>query len=374
LVFLAGIVGVPWQDIADQGSLTGRGLRYLTASEMTAPPGGFGPNRWDVILGDPDLGRLPSDPFMIESVDARTAGSTNPIPGVQAAITAPGGMLNSINGTEQNIMGRDDLQYACIFDLNPPVDCTMANGDGCDCNASESAYNRPLCQYQTPGADGRQVRAKAYPGLRHLQVLKGFGTNAIVASICPKNVMPQGGSAAQDPDYGYNPAVAAIINRLKEALVGTCLPRPLVAEEAGVPCKVIEAFQPDQAGCNCNQPGRIDLASQGVVPAVHEELRVGSLCGGNSGVSCDSYCMCEIQQFTGGELATCREEEIDPGDQQYGYCYVEEGKDNAHPALTADCPDTQPQIIRFMGTDVPRPRALAFIACLGDAVEDAPAM
>ena len=58
----------------------------------------------------------------------------------------------------------------------------------------------------------------------------------------------------------------------------------------------------------------------------------------------------------------------DPGDLQHGYCYVKDGEDGANPLLTADCPDTQQQIIRFMGNDVPRPRALAFIACLGDAV------
>jgi hypothetical protein len=381
LVFLAGIIGVPWQDIASADSLgQNRGLRYLTASEMAAPrdPAGnpFGPNRWDVILGNPDTGQPPSDPFMIESIDQRAAGLTNPIPGVQAAITAaaPGNTGNTINGHEQNIMNRDDLQYACTFDLQDPVLCTTANQDGCDCNASEEGYNRPLCQYPGGGGDGTQTDAKAYPGVRHLQVLKGFGNNAIVASICPKNVQAQG-SAAEDAAYGYNPAVAAIIERLKEALVATCLPRPLAVEEAGVPCIVVESFQPGADGsCSCtNMPGRADLTDEnkGVIPAVHEELRAGSLCGGKSGVSCASYCMCEIEQFSGDQLNACRTIDPDPGNAQYGYCYVKEGQDGANPTLTADCPDTQTQIIRFMGNDVPRPRALAFIACLGDAVQGA---
>jgi len=380
LVFLAGIIGVPWQDIADQGSLTGRGLRYLTASEMNAPPGGFGGNRWDVILGDPDLGRLPSDPFMIESVDPRPAGATNPIPGVNAAIVAamPGNTGNDINGHEQNIVNRDDLQYACTFDLVPPTPCTTANSNGCDCNGSEEAYNRPLCQYPGGGADGIQTHAKAYPGVRHLQVLKGYGDNAIVASICPKNVMAQGGDSpaarAGDPDYGYNPAVGAIIDRLKEALVATCLPRPLVAEGDVVPCKVVEAFLPDANGCACNMPGRLDLTgeAEGVKGAVIEELQAGSLCGGRSGVSCNDYCMCEIQQFADAALQTCQNTDPDPG-TQFGYCYVDPDHGQGNPSLVADCPATQRQIIRFMGDDVPRQRALAFIACIGASVDNADA-
>ena len=203
--------------------------------------------------------------------------------------------------------------------------------------------------------------------------MDGFGNNAIVASICPKNSTAQGGSAAEDPAYGYNPAVAAIIDRLKEALVATCLPRPLPVEAEAVPCIVVESYLPGMGEqCNCtNMPGRADLTDEkkGVIPAVEDELTAGRLCGRGTGVSCNSYCMCELQQFTGDELNDCRTIDPDPGSKQYGYCYVQEGKDGANPSLTADCPDTQPQIIRFMGNDVPRPRALAFIACLGDAVQ-----
>jgi len=42
-------------------------------------------------------------------------------------------------------------------------------GAFCDCFASDAKYNRSLC-------DGTiQRSAKAYPGLRHLRVLKDFG-------------------------------------------------------------------------------------------------------------------------------------------------------------------------------------------------------
>ncbi|HET7538273.1 MAG TPA: hypothetical protein VFK05_00325 [Polyangiaceae bacterium] len=63
LVFLAGIVGVPWQDIADDASLTGPGLSYLTAKELTER------GRWRALLGDPNGSPPlpPSDPFMVET-------------------------------------------------------------------------------------------------------------------------------------------------------------------------------------------------------------------------------------------------------------------------------------------------------------------
>jgi hypothetical protein len=383
LVFLAGIIGVPWQDIATPETLTGRALRYIPAPNMAAPLDAAGnpagPNRWDVILGDPDVGRQPTDPFMIETIgavggtpvpgEAQRSGANPIVPSI--SITPPGGARNDINGTEQNIVNRDDLQYACIFDLVPDTACNTANQDGCDCNAgTEEAYNRPLCQYGAAGMDGTQTHAKAYPGTRHLQVLKGYGANSIVASICPKNVMAQG-DMAQDPDYGYNPAVNAIIERLKEALVATCLPRPLAPEESGdVPCTVVEAFLPPEGtACECTMPGRrvLEGEKKGVEGAVKDELRALSLCGGSSGVNCDRYCMCEIVQFEGAELNTCQTSATDPMNI-YGYCYVDGNNPNHNDELVADCPDTQQQIIRFLGPDVPRPRALGFIACLGASV------
>jgi hypothetical protein len=369
LVFLAGIIGVPWQDIATGDSLTGPGLTYLTAPELRNPPTGtMGGNRWDVILGDPDTGRLPTDPFMHETVAQRTNANpnTNPITGDAIMPAAPGNTGNNINGHEQNIVNQDDLQYACTFDLEPDVPCTMANQDGCDCNASEQAYNRPLCTYAGMG-DGVQTHAKAYPGVRHLQVLRGFGDNAIVASICPKNP-ERPNNPASDPNYGYNPAVGAIIDRLKEALVATCLPRPLAEEEEGVPCTVVEALLPTSQMCNCNDPGRLALEGETakVRDAVIEELKVKGLCGGSSGIPCEDYCMCEIEQFTGAELANCQSQVID-SDTQHGYCYVD-FEDPAGPDLLKDCPETQQQIIRFMGEDVPKAGAIGFIACLGASV------
>jgi hypothetical protein len=82
-----------------------------------------------------------------------------------------------------------------------------------------------------------QLKAKAYPCTREIQLLHDFGKNSIVASLCARNLTRLG-----DQDYGYRPAVDAIIDRLKEALTVKCLPRKLeVAADGSVPCSVIEA-------------------------------------------------------------------------------------------------------------------------------------
>src|SRR5262249_6867046 len=61
MVYLLGIVGVPWQDVATSDSLASDSLNYMTASELVQN------GRWDVMLGDPTANVPPTDPFMIES-------------------------------------------------------------------------------------------------------------------------------------------------------------------------------------------------------------------------------------------------------------------------------------------------------------------
>src|SRR6478736_1618442 len=217
LVFLMGIVGVPWQDIADDASLSDTGLNYLNAKQLADK------GRWPVLLGVPRPAggaapAPPTDPFMIETTAERSG--TNPI--VNVAISPASSMkpdANVINGHEQNIPNFDDLQYACIFPRQTPKDC-QPNDPGCDCSPDKAgnsdavlAANSPLCQGGT--TINQQTYAKAYPGVRELQVLKDLGDNAIVASICLKQVKFVG-FADNDPNFGYNPAVNALIKRIKD--------------------------------------------------------------------------------------------------------------------------------------------------------------
>ena len=136
------------------------------------------------MLGRP--GEAPRDPFMVESsVDRTTLAISQAHPSGVAGSLVPASASSRqspINGHESNILDGRELQYACIFPMSRQPTCTDADS-GCDCSPNESDYNRALC-------DGNvQTHAKAYPGTRQLEVLRGVGRltkNAIVASICPK--------------------------------------------------------------------------------------------------------------------------------------------------------------------------------------------
>ena len=75
--------------------------------------------------------------------------------------------------------------------------------------------------------------------MRELQVLKGIGNQAIVASICPTQITNMGAA-----DYGYRPAVDAIIEQLKGALTGqaACPASSPSSTDGQVSCVVLEAF------------------------------------------------------------------------------------------------------------------------------------
>jgi len=202
LVFFAGIVGVPWRAFAvDSRDLT---KGYLSAKQMAEG------HVWEKILGDPDnpAGPVPpTDPHMIESIAPRPG-----LPGPASAPTA-----DESNGHEwdpsQDAPPNADLQYACVFDLTPSKLCATAAD--CDC-AGPTARNNPLCQdLLTGGYSSMQTRAKGYPGLRQLQVLQGLGEQGIVGSICPANTLDKSRA-----DFGYRPAISAIVNRLRNPLRG----------------------------------------------------------------------------------------------------------------------------------------------------------
>jgi hypothetical protein len=393
LVFLAGIVGVPWQDIADKDSLTGDGLRYLTEGQMESA------GTWDLILGKTNVGTNdapvpPTDPLMIETPNERMG--TNPVT-MDAIVpsTSMNPRANKINGHEQTNVGNTDLQYACIFPLSKAIACdaaAQAADKGCDCFADDAAFNRPLCQPPGGGAAGTtQSFAKAYPGTRHLEVLKQFKDNSIVASICPKIVDDK-----TKADYGYNPAVKAIIDRLKDALKGKCLPRPLVPasemraglEVGQVPCAVIEAVLPQGgAACNCDATHhRTALDGTNgtekrpqLRDAVLQKLRSDKVCDITGGNACTDYCTCELDQLAGADLTSCQND--DPPPAVEGYCYVNDAPNEPHVGntkkaqgidLVKSCADDSKRLLRFVG-GTPAAGAIALVACLGASLGSTPA-
>jgi hypothetical protein len=226
LVTMVGIVGVPWQDLATDATRDAAGqLALMSFDELWAA------SRWDMMVGDPGASPPipPTDPFMVGSVEARSG--SNPVTGQPIVAATSQDPKATINGHEYNVNPntQDDLQYASIFQLPAAMvrDCTAAAFNSsdptlrraCDCKTSTTdnveQRNRPLCQPPGGGpSDTSQYFAKAYPGGRHLEVLKRMGPRGVVGSVCPKNTT--GSSTAAD--FGYSAVMEATIGRLRAVL------------------------------------------------------------------------------------------------------------------------------------------------------------
>jgi hypothetical protein len=309
------------------------------------------PDDWTKIVG--------KDPahYILDGIDSHMLESTAPRQGLQAPGTTYNLGTDPETGREWNTLTSSaaiDLQYACTFNLPQPKDCTAANNQGaCDCAPGSAAITAadgpPLCSTSTRTT---QIKGKAYPTIRELRVAKGLGAQAVVASLCAKDVT----SAPTAPTFGYNPAMQAIVNRLKNALSGQCLPEKLnPAADGSVPCLILVIYpgQTDQtAGCTdqgmCNPANPVPCLCtagdtnciatyQGVLKRYQDNFQASL---GDGGASQPTPVACVFKQLLPGtdfQGATCE------GSQNVGWCYVQGS------ANTGGCP----QAIKFGGAGPP---------------------
>ena len=291
LVFFAVLGGVPWQLLVDDPSDVQSNFKPSLAD-----------SDWVKILGkDPATFQTAGiDPHMIESVAPR---SGLPPP-------SSGNGADPIHGREWDTATAAaglDLQYACTFPLPAPKDCTLPqNAKACDC---ATANDSPLCNGTT------QVRAKAYPTIRELRVAKGMAGRGIVSSLCARNVADQNA-----PDYGYRPAVAAVVDRMRDVLGAQCLSQPLTPTADGtVPCAVLVSFAPGQDQNTVCDPNK---GLKQPAPDVLKHLRDTQLAELKSqdpkATAADVGPACELTQIAPSKYqnGTC-EGIADPG-----WCYV----------------------------------------------------
>lgn len=353
LVFVAGIAGVPWQLISrknDAGE-PDLALGFQTYDELVAN------DIWKQLLPE-SATDVADDPHMIESITPRA--------GLSETLDS-----DPINGNEVN-NENTDVQYACIFPLPPEAykDCGGDNPPrGCDCGDPVLAERRPLCGDDGDGGRSLQVKAKAYPGTRILEVLNGLTAQGIPASICPAQLALEAGQTEDDKDYGYTPAVFAIIDRLKTKLGGACQPRQLVADDEGnVPCIVIEARDSDRDGnaettsdCNCNGEARAEPEGGAAIAAdqIRDELSKEEPSPGYD-------CLCEVTQLAGDERTECQNEETT---NVNGWCYVDATSTPqvGNPALVENCPPSEQRLVRFVGAGEVEGGGRLYITCSGEA-------
>jgi hypothetical protein len=342
LVFYAIIGGVPNQLLTDSN---GNFKLDLADSD------------WQAILGqDPDH-------YVFDGIDPHMIQSTAPRAGLLPQDAPPTGAYNlgsdPVQGREWNTLTSTaaiDLQYACTFDLPAPKDCTAtANQGACDCTgtAASAPDGPPLCD---PTTRTTQTKGKSYPQSRYQLVAKALGSQAVVASICAQNVT----GSTSSPTFGYNGAMQAIVNRLKNALSGQCLPQQLTAASDGtIPCLILIEYpsqmQTGSAGNFTDPPGSCTDAGMSILGKGSMADPDGSLLArfnqgylaalGDAGVGQTPPVVCEYQQLLQSAMAgnntytgaTCE------GQPNPGWCYV------SGAANTGGCA----QAIKFGGAGPP---------------------
>lgn len=392
LVYLAGIVGVPWQLIQAQTDVEGNPLpanelHFQTSWQLWDPT--TRQATWDTIVGDPTV----RDPHMLESVASLVVGGR---PGLA---TASRPLADEIHGHERTDLLGDDLQYACIFPVPDARDCDGPDFEDetkdCDCRgAGDVSYvdDNPVC-YSYGHYSSVQVSGKAYPSLRLLEVLRAFDnstSNASVASICARNV-------TGDPyrqDFGFNPALEHLVTGLYVDGGPRCLARQLdVAEihgeRRGLPqCTIVEA-SPARDDCGCTEAqGRTDVSDE-IAAAARRQLRESGACLDDA--SCNAICLCTLLPAGATvdpngdvaltDLASYERCQTDERANEPGWCYIDEdvtvisGNDALEGPkndLVADCPAGRRQRLRFgYGNERGvRSGSTAFVACEGDSLQD----
>ena len=159
-----------------------------------------------------------------------------------------------------------------------------------------------------------------------------------------------------------------------------CFPRsvptglPGSANDGQASCFIAE-LKP--GSCDCTQTARAPLPAPSLT-AVETRLQQSGACGGASGVSCDTFCGCEIVQTPGvasdqsSDLYACQNE-VTPAAGVNGFCMVDQMRTDAsgapaplgNPAIVSECPSNQKRLLRFVGAGDPASGTSLFIGCTG---------
>jgi hypothetical protein len=233
--------------------------------------------------------------------------SVAPRPGLPAASDTRGDNgSDPIHGREWSTR-QDDLQYACTFDLPTTRQCT-AQDPSCDCALPEKTP--PLCGQTL----GDQLKAKAYPTVREFMVARALGDQGIAASLCPIQLNDD-----TAPTYGYRPAVAAIIDRLKNALTTQCLPQKLTRDEStnSVPCLVIAQLAEPTDSCSNFSLQTLQDYDKAVYDVFIEQQKIESGNVTEGGLDLTKLPVCVVPQQIVAVGEDCRQL------NEIKWCYVE---------------------------------------------------
>jgi hypothetical protein len=378
LVYYAHIGGVPHQllqarpgDAADAGG--GVACPAGTPAAECPQKDTLSPADWQKILGNIPQGYAASSEvnpgpraYDYSGIDPHMIESFQPRPGLAAPPTSlPSANPDPISGYEwitdqgsQHVLSVD-REYACIFPLTTPRDCSDTTdpsvGYTCDCPSQAGLTAEQLPPLCDPRNQTSQIAAKAYPTIRELLLANLLGTQGIVSSLCPIHVTPANGDSPPDPLYGYRPAMTAIADRLRNALTAECLPEKLQVQSDGtVPCVVLVTLPRAGDESVCNSTPGMSVPAASVLTEFRQRQEQGwSAASGTPDPA--TLPVCQLDELTAG---------ADPADfsggscassTQPGWCYV-----------TGPAAGSCEQSILF-ARDTPPSGALVSLQCLEQA-------
>jgi hypothetical protein len=122
----------------------------------------------------------------------------------------------------------------------------------------------------------------------------------------------------QAAEYGYNPAVKAIVDRLKNALTTQCLPQKLTRDTSNneVPCLVLAQLGEVTDSCAAQNLKTPDPA---ILAKFLEQQKAESGDVKDGGTDLSKLPVCQLTQLVVAAGQTCK----DSPDR--GWCYVENG-------------------------------------------------
>jgi hypothetical protein len=354
LIFYAIIGGVPHQLLhfdptdaqksqlsqADWVRILGTGPASLAIDTLSNDPANFNYNGIDPHMYESDKDRTTITGVTFDTTGTNAlsaANSANGSDGTNGREWTTDQPYNMMTGSYVPHVLPVDREYACIFPLAAPRDCTQAqNNYQCDCPNTATGITAdqtpPLCDPKNPTS---QVAAKAYPTIRELQVARLMGNNGIVSSLCPIDVNDN--ATKDDPNYGYRPAVATIINRLKNALTNQCLPQKLAVGTGNsdqVPCLILVQMPVNNKGsclnpvCNTQQGLSVPASDVLTKFCASAEATFNANGGSKAGLTDPAtQSVCVLQQLTPNTFpadfvnGSCESATADPG-----WCYVTNAK------------------------------------------------
>jgi hypothetical protein len=197
--------------------------------------------------------------------------------------------------------------------------------------------------------------------------VSGFAVGVVVSltlagGACSDGEAPAGPDVADSsaPDGAAGQSCTPIVrpqrNLFLTAIESECLSRSVQATGGRIDCVIAEATLGE---CSCSAASGREAPESDLAEAVRQTLRATGACDGASGLSCSEFCVREVVQLDGEDLARCQN---DPSvTAPSGFCYVDPAAGVGSASVVADC--SLGRKIRVLGDT--EPDALRFISCGG---------